>query len=533
MFFKRDWSIDGLKHTWAGELRAVYDHLREGRGNRLPDDEAYQTGEIRYASGLVDSLFGHRLDSTRDVSAERIVELLKGLVRNSSNRALRDLYRILNADSPISHVDEVLERLTKDLDPVTESRLHEIGLFLSTRSPHRDPVKFGIALLGVAGSPSDVEVIRTLGGHDEFALYAGVALARLSDDPESEIWELAKRVAGWGRIQLVEQLAETERPEIRAWLLRDGFRNSIMDEYLAYTCAKAGQLELALGHLQVDDALLNGAAGILQALISGGPAQDIEDYDEAPTAVDLYVNLVWSRPVLGLDHFLAVDDIRRYLADRATDHTRWPADLRERLLATCADVLGRGEWAEKARIALASDNEDQVWRGDRACSALGIDAWDRHVARVKIDTLNSLSWSRLASLANEDRIDGLVELASNVIPLDEIATGPAEELGLGPEYQPHNTLDWVLQALPRFPEKGWVLIQTGLASPVVRNRNLAMRALAVWPKGAWPEDAEPVVQKAMAEEPDEAIRENLRKVLRGEALAEPRLIVETFGNADE
>jgi hypothetical protein len=40
-------------------------------------------------------------------------------------------------------------------------------------------------------------------------------------------------VAGWGRIQTVRRLAGTQDPQIKAWLLRHGFRNQIMDEYLA------------------------------------------------------------------------------------------------------------------------------------------------------------------------------------------------------------------------------------------------------------------------------------------------------------
>ncbi len=62
-----------------------------------------------------------------------------------------------------------------------------------------------------------------------------------------------------------------ENPVIKRWLLREGFRNSVMYEYLAATCARAGGLLAALGDDDVDRELLTGAGEILQALIAGRP----------------------------------------------------------------------------------------------------------------------------------------------------------------------------------------------------------------------------------------------------------------------
>ena len=46
-------------------------------------------------------------------------------------------------------------------------------------------------------------------------------------DGNNEIWNLAKRVHGWGRIHAIEQL-EPETNDIRRWLLTDGVRNEVM-----------------------------------------------------------------------------------------------------------------------------------------------------------------------------------------------------------------------------------------------------------------------------------------------------------------
>ena len=125
--------------------------------------------------------------------------------------------------------------------------MRRVGHWLAATATERGPVKLGIALLGVAGVGSAAGLLRTLGAHDEFTLYAAVAFGNGVEDGESEIWSLATVVDGWGRIHCVERLRHTSDPAIRRWILRTGFRNSVMYEYLAYIAATTGGLFLPEG----------------------------------------------------------------------------------------------------------------------------------------------------------------------------------------------------------------------------------------------------------------------------------------------
>jgi hypothetical protein len=116
-----------------------------------------------------------------------------------------------------------------------------------------------------------------------------------------------------------------------------------------------------------------------------------------------------------------------------------------------------------------------------------------------------------------ERLDLALGIAER-LPLEAIATGPADELGLGPEFRPHQCLDAILQDLDQFPGRGWPLVRTGLRSPVVRNRNLALRTLAAWPGDAWPDEARPVLEEARDAEPSDDVRERFAAVLEGRAL---------------
>ena len=45
---------------------------------------------------------------------------------------------------------------------------------------------------------------------------------------------------------------------------------------------------------------------------------------------------------------------------------------------------------------------------------------------------------------------------------------------------------------------------------------MAVRALRAWEREAWPEEAESLLVISLAEEPDDGIRESLRRLLAGE-----------------
>ena len=192
----------------------------------------------------------------------------------------------------------------------------------------------------------------------------------------------------------------------------------------------------------------------------------------------------------------------------------WP-DRRGALLELIEAVRSRPGWAEKVREGLRSESQETFWTATQAAEALGLDTWEPYFERVR---RGEDYWYQVMQTDDPHRIDQVIELAEEVLPLDEITTGPAEELGLGPEYRHHGALDFILQDLRRFPGKGWPLIRAGLQSPVVRNRNMAVRALAAWGRPEWPEVAEGLLRRAHEAEPAEDTREIMRKTLAGEPL---------------
>lgn len=515
------WTLADVDPPWGGE--SLYEILKvDGPDATLPERPKRHENELGWVAGALDGVTGHHFnraeaDQIQD-RAKPILGALTRLLKQSSQEHILALYRELQEDTLLSIADVLQEQVKTNLltNDIRNSRVAEVGRYFATKGADRQSIKFGILLLELSGEDSDHSVLETLAAHDEFTLYAALALCKLSSNPEDVLWHVAQKVHGWGRVQVVERLDGTENPAIRAWMLRGGFRNDIMDEYLAGISARTGRLHDALSANEVDSALLDGAAGIIKALLCGGPADSIDDYPEGSIAIREYLRHAAQTSGLSLEHLLCIGRLRYFLSDATGWEDRyargWTSASRDEMLSTCTRLKGCPDWKLKIDGALHSPDNRVFYQADAAAQELGIDTREIHFDRVRSEPLKSSSWYRLLQQTNEDQIQEILIFAAGVLPLEEIATGPADSLGLGEKYAAHRALDWILQDLKRFPGHGWEFIKIGLQSPVTRNRNMALNALLEWPRPSWPEQAVPLLASLRAIELNEKLRERLRSI---------------------
>ena len=506
---------------------SIYDYIRShldpaGRlgqpGLSLPDEAKVMSGEVRWVAGAMDGAFGHY--GARGPAEDRaavVAALLVKACERPSKRNLAKLYRAVSDDGVLDFVDRMIEKLGESQPD--RARLHALGRWLATTGSDRGAVKVGIAILGVTGLDADVDVVRALGAHDEFTLFAAVAFSNGLAEPESELWSLASAVDGWGRIQCVERLRDTQDPQIRAWILRQGFRNSVMYEYLAFIAATTGGLLAALEVREPDRELLTAAGEILEALVMGGPAEDLDDYDAGADAVEAFLRHMETRAET-LGDYHAVAAIERYLDQEDGWDQRsqrgWTASRREAFGTKCAEILARSQWQDRIAVGLLSDDPTEFWRADQAARRRGIDTFDIHIDKIREDPFGG-PWFQAWEQAGRERAELLAELARELLPLEEIGTGPADVLGIGPEWRAHNALDWSLQALRDHEGVGSDLVLVGLRSPAVRNRNMSLNILKSWWPSAWPAGVRDLAEGLAQADPNERTREFAAEVLRGES----------------
>jgi hypothetical protein len=527
-FFKSKKEV-ATKTPW-GDYPSIYSHIKmnlnsngdlDSEGEKLPDDERrFKEGELRWVAGGMDGAFGHHAGANNNEEiSDKIADLIKAISRRNKLSDKIELYNILLEDSLMDFIDLALEK-TVQLSPPVEPHLHSYARWLVTESPDRGPAKFGIAILGLIREESDLETIKLIGKHEEFSLYSAVAVTNTLEKPDLVLWELAKSVSGWGRIQLVERLAKTDNIEIKNWLISEGYKNSVMYEYLAYTCAVSGELNLALSKSVISIDMLNSAGEIIDALITGGPAEDIDDYDYAASVISDFLRHL-EHNAMSLDQFIVANNIMEFLNGPEEDWAKrkkggWEKYDRHDLAKKAETIVKHPKWKKHVLEKLDTNDDAIFWKVSRSAELLKIDIWETHWRRLNEAPLDSVRWYNVMARVDKGRIDDVLSLAKHVLPLNEIAAGPSSELGLGEDFNAHSCIDFVLQELGQFPGKGIDLIKAGIGSPVIRNRNMSLKALSNWGQENWPNDIVPFLEQAKLAEPEDDVKKSIEKLLKGE-----------------
>ena len=273
MFHKKEsvelieWRTDNSILKFLSSNLDVEGNLTE-KAHDLPDEKK-EEDKIRFAPGFMDAMFD---EEDSDDSKKRVSELvarMKKIAEKGDKMSEQAFYQGVTEDEQVIRIiDQVLEAIANDSFPI-EPFLFSFAKDLTTKTDKRNAVKFGIAILGRCQNKSLLNEIKILGLHDEFTIFSAIAVSNLSENPASDLWDLAKKVDGWGKIQLVDILAEMElNQEIKDWLILEGYKNNIMYEYSAFTCAMSGQLHKKLESEQIDKKLFKSSADIIRALIN-------------------------------------------------------------------------------------------------------------------------------------------------------------------------------------------------------------------------------------------------------------------------
>ena len=481
-------------------------------GYPLPDEDPAR--EQLMVGSVLDGVRTHHFGSAPDPdAAARIADLVADLVTGPpSQSACAGLHAALAGQPALQVADGLGGQVRRRGLPA--DRVRAVGRWLAEYGTRRDAVAGGIVLLGVAGDRRDRDLLLLLGALEDLTLYAVVALARTQPDPDRAVFEMARRVAAWGRIQAVERLKGTSDPQIRGWLLREGFRNEVMNEYLAHLAATTGDLYTAMLDPEPDEALLDGAGGIIDALCAvGGPAKDIRDYPDGPAVIGRYLTLVRDRApslaraaiVLGLGDFLESGEAAGL---------DWGSGSRDELRDACRVLARRPSWRAVVEGALADPDLAAFRRALWPAAQLGIPTRQRVRARLRTDPFDGYLWQSLLEDCPDAEIDDLITLAQELLPVSELAAGPASSHGIGSGYYPpDHVLDQIVTWLGAYPGRGWILIRTALRNPVIRCRNMAIRTLARWPAHAVPAGAAAAVRDALQAEPEPSTRDAMEHLL--------------------
>ncbi len=355
---------DAIPAPWAHDRPAIHARIAACEltaDGSLPDaifplpGKSAHASVAQYTPGELDGEPEHA-PSTRDLAqAHDLSSALRAAATDHTVDRLVKLYDTILAATPAG--------MAASLGTLAHAPAHAestaiLARWLARKAPDPIAVRYAIALLGQYGEADDADLILTLGRHEEFTVTCATALCKLlgSEQAQTAMWNLARRVHGWGRIHIVRRLAGTGCPEIQQWLLRDGYRNRYNANYLACRCAIGGKLLEALQSGAVDERLLTGAADILHALLSAGldgrPSRHMHDYPDGAAASLAFLACVGHQRPRQLRVAAAVIA----LADIANHELPWGNTTSQQIAKLAGHILTFDYWPALVREQLAGDD---------------------------------------------------------------------------------------------------------------------------------------------------------------------------------
>ena len=293
----------------------ILDAIREGT---LPDDFSLHTeeaeGAIAWAPGAQDGVTIYHmsypgLDDANYAKMEKALDCASSGDVPSAEQLFAELTDNVRA---VSIVDELQGCVIENKDRFNAENLFWSAVTLIKRSTDPECVKIGMELLELFKHPSDIrEIIRTVGLYDEFTIFSVWCMLNW-EDGNREIFELAKKVSGWGRIHAVERL-EPADDEIRYWLLTEGCANRVLPAYSALTCwEKSGAENILFGSPSDDE--FKGLSLIIGGLLDEEPVTGISETDDPEGIIRRFLEISANYSVTDAERFV-IDTAREYIAE--------------------------------------------------------------------------------------------------------------------------------------------------------------------------------------------------------------------------
>lgn len=445
--------LSAMKH---GELPEDFSLPRIGGENGIVWADGARDGVTVYHMGL---------SEPGEEAKTLMADAVQAAAQSNCEQADELFCKLGEKARALSMIDVLQQYVIEHIGELDLKALYIYALHLITDSDDRECVKFGLSLLELFKPNGNVrvkDIVRTIGLSDEFTLFA-IFVMQKWEDGNNEIWKLAQRVHGWGRVHAVERI-EPDTEEIRRWFLLEAVHNKVMDAYSALTCWEKSGAEAVL-MMKPSREEFTGLRDIMNGLLDEGPTRGLSGIENKDAVMKAFLNTASQMP-LDAEDYETIRGIRDYFKDAESGASEI-VDLCRKLLAT-----------EHCRAAVAEAVKEG--KSIPLAKELGLDYRADVFAAMKSDFEKNNHLCRYLMADSEYR-GAVLKLFRQKLPLSQMKTAPTRaSLGLGQDYWKQNALELLMQELRQYPLEGLDFVETGLQSSPVRTRNGALSVLESW-----------------------------------------------------
>ncbi|MFG1837353.1 hypothetical protein ACGFH8_02810 [Micromonospora sp. NPDC049175] len=253
--------------------------------------------------------------------------------------------------------------------------MRQTGRWLVRRSNDRNAAAVGLALLAADWAEDDIPLIQTIGLlSNHFGPLAVEALQRRRGGAEALQW-LGDRVAGWGRVYVVEALCRQGAANSRAWLLRHACDGDYLNGYFAGKVATTAHLHEAITGTDADDELIDHTGRLLRIMADcDGMGMTLEHYPPAPAVLAAHAAHLAQQPPTA-NRYVDAAIIANHLTAKPPNRCGCSAEQRDRIVQQYLAVLDRPDWRSAVRAGLGPTSNFFAWFIDHVAARLRLGAF--------------------------------------------------------------------------------------------------------------------------------------------------------------
>ena len=231
-----------------------------------------------------------------------------------ADKLFMDLSEKIGALSIIDKLQNYVFDIKETLDATT---IYDYCMRLITTSDNAECIKYALSILELMNTDDDEtrNIIKTLALSDEFTFFC-IHIMKKWSDGNKEIFEIAKKVSGWGRIFAIRELRALDPyyEEIRKWLLEEGVDNDVMPAYSALDVWRNGNVGSTL-YTHPTPKQLADIRDIIDALLDEGPVIGLSALDKKEEIIMVFLNEL-NKVSLSHPDYVVIEHICDYFKDK-------------------------------------------------------------------------------------------------------------------------------------------------------------------------------------------------------------------------
>ena len=479
---------------------------------KLPEDfslpKLHSEDEMVFVDGGLDGIYTYHMHLP-EMSKEDYSKMVKAITLASDrdfNSATELFEEISRNNRAISIHDTMQKYILDNSVDIQAGNMYEFSIGLLELSNNMECIKYALTILELLNTNNEElkNTIRTLALSDEFTLFC-VLVMNTWPKGNDDIFEVCKKVYGWGRIQAVRYLRPLmpRDEEIRMWMLKEGINNYVSPSYSALTIWREGNIGSIL-FVEPTQEEFKYIGRILDAMLDEDAVPGISTLDKRKEILLKYLEKA-KKFSLNIGDYETIYDISKY-----------------------GEEINEDEIVKQAKELLTSFNAkekviDAVKQGHSLNLAIDLNIDVKpYVLKLIKDNFKEKNYLCRYIAHDKNYRKELLNIYNQNLNLDDIKAKATNTLGLGKEYWKESALEYLLQELRPYPLEGIEYVEAGLQTSPTRTRNFAISVLQNWvsnKKKALLDllpNIHSLISELIEEEPVDSIKESMNSLLNGE-----------------